>query len=199
MLPIHGVLSNLPPLVFHSDVYKLLFYPHYESVSSTGNRSSGSGTVPFSLLYPQILITGLGIQEGSELADCLWISRRGLGMGAHLLWLWARGCGFRECGHCTARKLCENNTYSRLVILIKLFTRWKKKPHATGNPNLWSPALDSFLQLYYSYYVSLTLVNPKTRESRSPSYLPLLNSVINLNIPISLIPVWSTPSPPDLP
>lgn len=134
MLPIHGVLSNLPPLVFHSDVYKLLFYPHYESVSSTGNRSSGSGTVPFSLLYPQILITGLGIQEGSKLADCLWISRRGLGMGAHLMWLWARGCGFRECGHCTAKKLCENNTYSRLVTLIKLFTRWKKKATCHRKP-----------------------------------------------------------------
>lgn len=66
MLPIHGIISDLPPLLFHSDMYKLLFYSHYEPVSSTGNGSSGSGTALFSLFYPQILITVLGIQEGSQ-------------------------------------------------------------------------------------------------------------------------------------
>lgn len=196
MLPIHGIMSNLPPLLFYGDMYNLLFYSHYEPVSSTGNGSSGSGTVLFSLLYPQILITVVDTQEGSQnlLTACLWISRWGMGLGAHLLWLWAQGCGFRECVPCTARELCENTTHQHWLYLLN-FLPGEKKPYTTGNPNPVSPTLECFLLKSVVPTVCLWPWGIQKTESPSPS----LSSEMNLNICASFIPSWLTTSPSDVP
>lgn len=84
MLSVHRLISNLPLLLFHGAMYKLLFHSHYEPVPSPDNRRSGSDPVLFPLFWPPILITVLGTWEDSRhwLADCLWISRQGKGLGA---------------------------------------------------------------------------------------------------------------------
>lgn len=70
----------------------------------------------------------------------------------------------------------------------------KKKLYATENPGSASPTLKSFLLTVLKGFlltvlptVFLILVNPKSTESPVLPLLPLLKSVTNFNISISLI------------